>query len=150
MMNVCKALALAAACLLSACATIMTSSSQQVKVDSNPQGAKVFTAVKSTKDGVDAIAKRSEVGVTPMTVIIARKDGAIFLEKEGYAPAEVPLERTMNPWVWGDIVLTSLLSTSIDTSTGAAKKYDPDEYLVELKPATAAAPPSSPPPSPPQ
>ena len=39
----------------------------------------------------------------------------------------------MAGWVWGDIVLLSLISTSIDTSTGAAKEYDPGEYLVEMK-----------------
>jgi uncharacterized protein YceK len=127
------ALALAGSALLSACATIVTHTTQTIKVDSNPQGAKVFTAEKITEHGQLVYANRTEAGVTPATLIIPRKDGAVLLEKDGYEPAEVPLKRKMAGWVWGDIVLLSLLSTSIDTSTGAAKEYDPGEYLVEMK-----------------
>jgi hypothetical protein len=61
----------------------------------------------------------------------------ILVEKDGFENAEVPLKRSMNNWVWGDIALTSLLSTSIDTSTGASNEFDPNEYVVELKPAAA-------------
>ena len=129
-------LALAGSFMLSACASIVTGTKQSIKVDSNPQGAKVYTAVRSKKDGQQgALLKRVEAGVTPTTVSVARKDGVIELEKDGYDSAEVPLDRGMNNWVWGDIVLTSLLSTSIDTSTGAAWSYDPDQYVVNLKPA---------------
>jgi hypothetical protein len=126
-------LALAGSALLSACATIVTGTTQIIKIDSNPQGAKVFTAEKITQNGATVYANRTEAGVTPATVAIPRKDGAVLLEKNGYEPIEVPLTRGMSGWVWGDIVMLSLLSTSIDTSTGAAKAYDPREYLVELK-----------------
>jgi hypothetical protein len=127
------ALALAGSALLSACATIVTGTTQIIKVDSNPQGARIFTAEKITEHGKTVYANRAEAGVTPGTVGIPRKDGAVLLEKEGYEPTEVPLKQGMAGWVWGDIVLLSLLSTSIDTSTGAAKEYDPGEYLVEMK-----------------
>jgi hypothetical protein len=126
-------LALAGSVLLSACATIVTGTTQTIKVDSNPQGARIFTAEKTTEHGKTVYANRAEAGVTPGTVAIPRKDGAVLLEKDGYEPTEVPLNRRMAGWVWGDIVLLSLLSTSIDTSTGAAKEYDPREYLVEMK-----------------
>lgn len=133
-------LALAGSFMLSACASIVTGTKQSIKVDSNPQGAKVYTAVRYKKDGQDAIIKRVAAGVTPTTVVVQRKDGVIQLEKDGYDPAEVPLDRGMNNWVWGDIVLTSLLSTSIDTSTGAAWAYDPDQYVVNLNPAGSTPP----------
>ena len=126
-------LALAGSALLSACATMVTGTTQTIKVDSNPQGARIFTAEKTTENGKPIYANRTEAGVTPGTVVIPRKDGAVLLEKDGYEPTEVPLNRRMAGWVWGDIVLLSLLSTSIDTSTGAAKEYDPREYLVEMK-----------------
>jgi hypothetical protein len=125
--------ALAGALMLSACATIVTGNKQSIKVDSNPQGAKVFVATVHMTDGKKSYGERSEIGVTPITVTVERKDGAILLEKAGFEPAEVPLHRSLNKWVWGDVALLSLLSTSVDTSTGASNEFDPGEYLVEMK-----------------
>ena len=84
------------------------------------------------KDGV--VTNKVSVGVTPLTVTLSRKHGALFVEKEGYVATEVALTTKMNPWVWGNILLTSPLSTSIDTSTGAANEYDPGEFMIDLKP----------------
>ena len=117
---------------LTACSSMMSGTTQSVKVDSTPSGAKVFIATKDKKTGV--FGPRSEAGVTPIMVDISRKDGAIILEKEGYKPAEVALVKSMNSWMWGNVLLGSLLSTSIDTSTGASNEYDPGEYTVELSP----------------
>jgi hypothetical protein len=121
--------------LLSACASIQSGRTQQVKISSNPVGATVYVAVKIEKDGKAVILYKKAVGVTPLSVTLSRKDGTIFVEKEGYDSVEVALTKKMNPWVWGDILLGSLLSTSIDTSTGAAHEYDPGEYVVDLKPS---------------
>lgn len=120
----------AAAFALGGCASIQSGTTQQVKVASNPDGATVYVAVK--KDGV--VSNKVAVGVTPLTATLSRKHGALFVEKEGYVPAEVPLTTKMNPWMWGNVVLTSPLSTSIDTSTGASREYDPGEYMVDLQP----------------
>jgi hypothetical protein len=133
------ALALAAACALSGCATIVSGPRQTVKIDSIPQGATVTTAVQYGRGKKLALIKKHEEGVTPINVVITRKDGAVLLEKEGYKPVRVPLKRGSNPWVLGDVLMTSLISTSIDTSTGAAMEYDPDEYVVELVPDDEAA-----------
>ncbi|HKY93448.1 MAG TPA: hypothetical protein VJM11_20515, partial [Nevskiaceae bacterium] len=89
------------ACAMSACATI-NGTTQEIKVDSSPQGAQIFTGVRSDKTG-GQVQKRTTAGVTPATVTISRKDGVIQLEKAGYEPAEVSLKTTMNPWMWGDI-----------------------------------------------
>lgn len=117
---------------ITGCASMMSGTTQSISVSSVPEGAKVFIVVK---DQNGAVVDKTEAGVTPTDVVIPRKDGQITLEKEGYEPAEVPLVRKMNPWVWGDILLGSLLSTSIDTSTGASNEFDPGEYSVELKQA---------------
>ncbi|BFM12383.1 hypothetical protein R50072_25360 [Simiduia litorea] len=132
-----KVILFGAAFSLASCATMMSGTSQSIKVDSVPSGAKVFIATKDQKTG--AIGTRTEAGVTPITVSISRKDGVVILEKEGYQATEVVMQRTLNPWVWGDVVLTSLLSTSIDTSTGASNEYDPGEYTVELQPEVVEA-----------
>jgi len=128
-----QALAAAAITLaLSGCASIQSGTSQNVKVSSNPAGATVYVALK--KDGV--VTNKVAVGVTPLTVTLSRKHGAVFVEKEGYTPVEVSLTTRMNPWMWGNILLTSPLSTSIDTSTGASREYDPGEYMVDLQAVT--------------
>jgi hypothetical protein len=125
-------LVLAGSLLLSGCATLISGPRQAVKVDSVPQGARVFTAVQEGgRQG--ALLKRKEVGVTPMTVTITRKDGVVELEKEGYQLTRVPMKRGMNPWFIGTLLFGSLVSTSVDTSTGAVNEYDPDEYRVELQ-----------------
>lgn len=123
-------IAAATAMTLASCASIQSGTTQNIKVSSTPVGATVYVAVQ--KDGV--LVNKVKVGVTPITVNISRKDGAILLEKEGYVATEVALNRTMNPWMWGNILLTSPLSTSIDSSTGAANEYDPGEYMVDMKP----------------
>lgn len=121
--------------LLSGCASMQSGTTQLVKISSNPEGADVYVAEMVTKDNVVQYQNKAKVGQTPVTVRLPRKDGVVFLEKEGFQETIVPMNRKMNPWVWGDILLTSPLSTSIDTSTGAAYEYDPGEYMVEMKPA---------------
>lgn len=128
------AFALAATSLLSACASMMDGKSQVINVDSNPKGAKIFVASKVTKGGQSQIVNRTEAGVTPAAVTVQRKDGVIILEADGYETTEVPLKRTLNNWMWGNILLTSPLSTSIDTSTGASNEFDPGQYMVEMQP----------------
>jgi len=132
-------IAAAGAVLLTGCASMHSGTTQEIRVTSNPPGATVYTGVRS-KTEPNVILNSTARGVTPLTVIISRKDGAIAVEKKGYVPVQLPLTTKMNPWVWGDILLTSPLSTSIDTSTGAANEYDPGEYMIDLKPIGSAQP----------
>lgn len=124
----------AAALILTGCGTISSGTTQQVKVASNPAGATVYTALKTTdSQGNVSVTNKVAVGATPLTVTLSRKHGALFVEKAGFAPTEVPLTTKMNPWMWGNIALGSPLSTSIDTSTGASREYDPGEYMIDLQ-----------------
>ena len=136
-MKVMKLVAVAAAALtLSACASMQSGTTQEIQVSSNPVGAAVFVGHQKMENGVASSFNMTQVGVTPLKVRISRKDGAIELRHPGYQPAPLPLVTKMNPWVWGDILLTSPLSTSIDTSTGAANQYDPGEFMVDMKPVS--------------
>jgi hypothetical protein len=130
--------ALALAVGVTGCASIASGPTQQIKVESNPPGAKIIVAEKirekgAAKDAPMIFVKKEDAGVTPATVVIRRRAGAILIEKEGYETAEVPLHQTMNPWVLGNVAMGSLLSTSIDSSTGAMYKFDPDQFVIELK-----------------
>ncbi|MFL6659427.1 MAG: PEGA domain-containing protein [Massilia sp.] len=127
-----------AAVLVSGCASMQSGTTQEVKISSNPVGATVYTGTRS-KDNPTVMLNRVAVGKTPLTVRISRKDGAIAVEQDGYQPVQLGLTTKMNSWVWGDILLGSPLSTSIDTSTGAANEYDPGEFMVDMKPVAAPA-----------
>lgn len=128
-----KLAAAATAVLMTGCATIKSGTTQEITVSSHPSGATVYVGVVG-RDG--SMLNRTAMGVTPLTVRVSRKAGAIDVVKEGYAPVQLAMTTKMNPWVWGDILLTSPLSTSIDTSTGAANEFDPGEYSVQLQRAT--------------
>ncbi len=119
------------------CASIMSGTTQSIAIDSDPKGATVTVGEEKTQNGKTIMAVSHIAGVTPLTVAISRKDGMIALSKEGYKTQQVELQRGYNAWLWGDVVLTSLLSTSIDTSTGAWHEYKPGQYMITLVPANA-------------
>lgn len=114
------------------CATMADGPRQVLSIDSVPQGATVYVA---KKDKQGNIVRKVKVGVTPLEAEVARKDGVVILELEGYATEEAPLARGTNGTVVLDFLALSLLSTSVDLSTGAWYEYDPGKYLVEMKPA---------------
>jgi hypothetical protein len=119
------------------CASIMSGPKQSVMIDSEPKGATVTIGEEMTRDHKKIMAVSNIAGVTPITVTIPRKDGMIEISKEGYRTQQVELVRSMNAWFLGDVVLTSLLSSSIDTSTGALYEYKPGQYMITLVPVNA-------------
>jgi len=117
------------------CASIMSGTTQRVTFDSEPQGATVTIGKKAEKDGQVTIVDSYEAGVTPLEVELPRRTNTMVqLSKEGFETQTVELKRKMNNWTWGDIALTSPLSTSIDTSTGAVNEYKPGQYVITLQP----------------
>lgn len=124
--------------VVSGCASINSGTTQQVTIDSDPPGATVIVGAKVKKADKYIMVNSVNAGVTPLVVELSRKDGMVEVSKEGYESQEVELKKSMNPWMWGDIVLTSLLSTSIDTSTGACNQYKPGQYMVTLTPKDSA------------
>jgi hypothetical protein len=63
--------------LLQSCATIFRGTSQKIPVTSNPAGARI-------------IADGKDMGVTPLSLKLAKKkDHLIRVEKEGYVPVEI-------------------------------------------------------------
>lgn len=106
--------------LLSGCATILSGTSQTVKVNSVPSGAKVQV------DGIDR-------GVTPAALKLKKgNEGQIItLKMEGYETKTFQPETSFN----GVAILNmfSLLGWGIDAVTGAIYKYSPRYYEVELE-----------------
>jgi hypothetical protein len=111
---------------LSGCATLFGGGShQKLKFDSAPEGATVFM-------------NGQQLGVTPLTVDVQReKNVAITFKKDGYESQSIVLDTHLNPWFWGDVIATSLLSTTVDTVTNSTVKYSEDSYMVTLVAAGA-------------
>lgn len=117
----------AASLLLAApgCATLTHGNMQSVTVGSTPAGASVSV------DG-------QQMGTTPATVRLTRKDAHVLrLDLQGYEPFEMQLERKTSGWIWGNIVFGGLIGVVVDASTGAMYRLTPG--AVDATMATRAA-----------
>ncbi len=108
--------------LLCNCATIISGTSQMVRIDSDPQGATIL---------VDGLS----MGKTPATIALQRpgfSNKTVTLRQDGYADSTFLLQKSFN----GVSVLNLLLTLwpfAIDLATGAFMSYDPAGYTIELK-----------------
>jgi hypothetical protein len=111
---------------LSACATIMHGSKQNIAVNSNPSGATIF---------VD----NQQMGVTPATLNLSRKQSHVVrLTLDGYQPYEMTMARGTSGWVWGNIVFGGLIGLVVDASSGAIYKLSPDVITAQMAGARTA------------
>jgi len=90
-------LALAGSALLSACATIVTGTTQTIKVDSTHR-AQESSRLKKPRNGKPVYANRPKPAYAS-TVAIPRKDGAVLLEKAATSRRSSAQSR-MAGWVW--------------------------------------------------
>ena len=105
---------------LTACASIMHGTSQDIGISSSPTGAKVT---------VDNQAGAN----TPYVAKLSRKDNHIVkLSMDGYAPAELTLTRSVSGWVWGNIVFGGLIGLGVDAITGGLYNLTPDQLQATL------------------
>ena len=113
------------AALLTGCANVIHGSRQDIRVISIPSGAIVRENFKN------------QATTTPGVLTVDRKKTSYVLtfEKEGYKPVEVSLKRTIDGWLWGNILLGLygiVFGIAIDFSSGAAYKLTPGEVNVVL------------------
>lgn len=114
----------------SGCATIVSSSDQEVRVMSDPPGAKIR---------VDGMLR----GVTPTVVDLERKRRhQLQIEKEGYETFMRDTGRGFNWWFVGNIILGGIIGIIVDFSTGAVYKVKPNEINAALLPIEGYVPPS--------
>jgi hypothetical protein len=119
-------LGLAGLSITGGCASIMSGGGEQVvRVNSTPAGA----AVKI--DGHD-------YGVTPTLAKLTRKENHVVrLELAGYQPSETRLEKSLNPWVFGNIIFGGVVGVVVDVVTGGVNELKPDGVDSTLGVATA-------------
>ena len=109
---------------LSGCATITGGTGpQKIKVASNPSGATVIV------DG-------RPCGITPATVSLDRKvEHRIQLDKAGYLLAEADLKPSINPWIFGNVVVGGLIGVVVDLATDSERRLSPSKVDIQLSPA---------------
>lgn len=109
--------ALSGAVLFSGCATMFGGGGMQnITLESDePLSGKI-----AYEDGKGLEQKFT----TPATLTIERRKQDLIVTSNDGSFEDKTIKRSMNGWVWGDIIATSPLSTTVDMVTGAAWKYD--------------------------
>jgi len=125
-----KVFAVSAVLTLTACATIMHGSGQDVGISSNPTGATVTVDNQSP-------------GQSPYIAHLSRKDNHVIkLDLPGYAPAELTLTRKTSGWVWGNIVFGGLIGLAVDAMTGGLYNLTPEQLSATLSAQKASIAPT--------
>ena len=96
---------------LSGCASVMTAEEQSIRVTTNTN-----TPVEVTVD--------DKTVVTPGMVVVLRdgKDKVVHV-KEGNCNSTTPIDKTVAPAFFGNIVIGGLLGSTTDASTGKMWNY---------------------------
>ena len=119
---------IALSALLSSCATLLNTTTQDIEVKSTPSGAKITIDNK-------------KFGNTPQIVNIERKkDHIVKFELDGYQIYETQITTKISFWFWGNIVNGIIPGMVIDYLTGSLNTLLPDNLdaqLVPLPPKTA-------------
>jgi hypothetical protein len=129
--------------LLTGCASIFDGGyTKSVKLDSNPEGAKVTI---SAADGSEVLVTN-----TPAKVKLERAVGyfrgadyKITFEKPGYFPYQMHVESTVDPWYFGNFIFGGLIGgVLVDPTTGAVYTLSPRNLNCNLISTGAPATPS--------
>ncbi len=126
-----RSVALVALVNASGCATIVSGTTDKLKIDSTPSGATVT---------VDAV----ERGQTPLELDLKRGTPHIIVfKKSGYEDNTVVTTNTLNGWLLGNILLGGLIGLIVDFSTDAGNDISPNHVTQALTPAASKLPTSN-------
>jgi hypothetical protein len=116
---------------LSACATIVTSSNQDIAVTSAPGDQAMCTAT----NGVG-----SWTVTTPGSIKVERSknDLQVSCTKAGFQNAQATGASGFEPWALGNILLGGLIGLGIDWASGSIHKY-PNAIQVPLRPSSTGS-----------
>jgi len=121
--------AVAAALLLSGCASVTRGTTENISIATTPSGALANVA------GTDAPFSC----VTPCVVEVSRSaDITVSLSKDGYQPQIIPLTREISggggAGFAGNLLLGGVVGMGVDAATGAAMDHKPNPVVVTLQP----------------
>lgn len=118
-MRLIKLIILALPFSISACASIIDGTSQQIAVNSNPPGAECAVYRQGEKIGT--------VQQTPSSVLVKKSKHDLWIEcaKPGYENSRYLNHSGLAGSVFGNIALGGLIGVAVDSASGADNKYDP-------------------------
>ncbi len=121
-------LPLMGAVIFTGCATILGGGGkQQITINSaKPMNISLGYASKDKKTATSA-----QRATTPATITVIRENKNLLLTSDDDEFEPVIIKRKLNPWFWGDVVMTSMISTTTDAVTGAIWKYDNNITIPE-------------------
>lgn len=109
---------------LAGCATMIHGTTQQVRIESIPSGAKATLG--------------SQTITTPGELTVPREYPFIVnFEKPGCVPAYAHVEPQTSNLVWGNIFLGGFVGAAIDFASGAAYDLEPATVSATLAPNPA-------------
>jgi hypothetical protein len=124
---------------LSGCASIISGRQAEVAFDSHPSHAHVVIR--------DKVGREVAALTTPGVVSLKRNRRLLMpayytatIESPGYAPAQVPLRSTINPWILGNVIVGGVPGLIVDTATGALWKPRQSEIHQQLVPQYGSQP----------
>jgi hypothetical protein len=119
----------AAALLVSGCATVTTGTTQTVAVMTDPEGADC----QFSRD--NALVAR--VNPTPGVVTVGKSSGkiAVLCKKDGYQDTAGELASEFQAMTFGNIILGGIIGVVVDAASGAMNKY-PESISFTLVPVT--------------
>jgi hypothetical protein len=139
MIGAATAAAIAAVCL-SGCASIISGTSQEIKVVTNPPGANC----ELVREG--AVIARVDQTPGGATIKKTKHDITLKCHKDGYQEATYLNHSGAEGSTFGNMVLGGGVGWAIDSASGADNHYD-GIVNISLVPASAAVAGSAPPPA---
>lgn len=114
---------------ISACATVVGGTTQDITLQSDPPGAECKVDRQGANVGV--------VKPTPGHVIVPRSKHALSVgcALEGYEPATVEVTSSFSGGTVGNILVGGLIGVAVDAASGANNNY-PERVIVVMTPAS--------------
>ena len=111
---------------MSSCATIVAGGSPKITIDGDTKNPVTIITEKQTYPNVQL----------PYTVKVNRHhiDGQrIQIQSEKASYRDIVLEKKVNSWTWGNILIGGLVGWSIDLITNCVAKPSKPNYFIEKK-----------------
>lgn len=120
----------------SGCCTVMSGTTQDIPVYSNPAGAKIDVIQIKYKGFWKS--KREEIiistVVTPETLVLKRgKSWKLVGRCDGYNSQSLELTRKFNEWRWANLLIDfGIITGTVDTISGAGFKFEPKTVYFDF------------------
>ncbi|WP_020178710.1 PEGA domain-containing protein [Methylopila sp. M107] len=117
----------ATCCALAGCASITRGTTEQITVNTEPQGAAVRTSMNHA------------CPATPCTFQVGRKDEfVVTASKPGYRDASVPVKTKVAgrgaAGFAGNLLVGGVIGMGVDAATGATLEHYPSPVVIALEP----------------